>query len=137
MLLNFFPKIRLGTKTMKHNFSGRLGGEFLGVMEHLRRLSCFPERNVFDKHYFVFHFSKPSLYWYFRLSRLFFHKWNWFVQTVKCDSGTKFTNPEFCLPFTQTVNQPVCPCKWCTTIAYLFSRIFPISATPLPLSAGE
>ena len=46
---------------MKHNFSGHRGGEFLGVMEHLRRLSCFPERNVSDKHYFVFHFSKPSL----------------------------------------------------------------------------
>ena len=30
----------------------------------------------------------------------------------KRHSGTKFTSPGFCLPFTQTVNQPVCPCKW-------------------------
>ena len=43
---------------MKHNFSGRLGGEFVGVMEHLRRLSCFPERNVSDKHYFCVPFFK-------------------------------------------------------------------------------
>ena len=30
----------------------------------------------------------------------------------KRHSGTKFISPGFCLPFTQTVNQPVCPCKW-------------------------
>ena len=31
----------------------------------------------------------------------------------KCDSGTKFTRPTFCLPFAQPVNRPACPCKWC------------------------
>ena len=31
--------------------------------------------------------------------------------TGKRDSGTKFTSPELCEPFTQTVNRPVYPCK--------------------------
>ena len=30
----------------------------------------------------------------------------------KRDPGIKFTGLEFCLPFTQTVNWPVFPCKW-------------------------
>ena len=30
----------------------------------------------------------------------------------KRDSGTKFISPELCLPFAQTVNWPVCPCKY-------------------------
>ena len=30
----------------------------------------------------------------------------------KCDSGAKFTSPEFCVPYTQTMDRPVCPCKW-------------------------
>ena len=31
---------------------------------------------------------------------------------VKRDPGIKFTGLEFCLPFAQTVNSPVLPCKW-------------------------
>ena len=34
------------------------------------------------------------------------------VNEGKRVSGTKLTSPEFCLPFVQTVNRPVCPCKW-------------------------
>ena len=30
----------------------------------------------------------------------------------KRDSGTKFTSPEFSLPFIQSVNRPGCPFKW-------------------------
>ena len=30
----------------------------------------------------------------------------------KRDSGMKFTTPEFCEPFAQTVDRLVCPCKW-------------------------
>ena len=30
----------------------------------------------------------------------------------KHDSGTKLTSPEFCVPFAQTVDRPVCSCKW-------------------------
>ena len=30
----------------------------------------------------------------------------------KRQSRTEFPNTEICLPFAQTVNRPVCPCKW-------------------------
>ena len=32
------------------------------------------------------------------------------------DSGKKFTSPEFCLPFAETLNQPDYPCKCSATI---------------------
>ena len=30
----------------------------------------------------------------------------------KRDFGTKFSGPDFLIPFAQTVNQLVCPCNW-------------------------
>ena len=33
----------------------------------------------------------------------------------KRDSGARFGSPEFCVPFTQTVNRLVVPYKWQTT----------------------
>ena len=38
-----------------------------------------------------------------------FRKMELICTTGKRHSGTKFTNPEFCLPFTQTVNRLGCP----------------------------
>ena len=50
------------------------------------------------------------------LRRLFFKISFRFLQPFcangKRDSGTKFTSPELCEPFTQTVNRPVRPRKW-------------------------
>ena len=37
----------------------------------------------------------------------------------KGNSGKKFTSAEFFLPFTQTLNRPVCPCKWQRTLYLL------------------
>lgn len=36
--------------------------------------------------------------------------------------GRKFTSPEFCLPFTQTMDPLVCPCKWQTTTKFKYQR---------------
>ena len=41
-----------------------------------------------------------------------FRKMKLICTNGKRDSGTKLTSPEFCLPFTQTVNRAVCRCKW-------------------------
>ena len=43
----------------------------------------------------------------------------------KRDSGTKFTSPEFCLPFAQTANRPVCPCKRQTINSYWLHFQYP------------
>ena len=40
----------------------------------------------------------------------------------KCDSRTKFTSLEFCLPFAQTVNRPVCSKQLVHTSAVRMSR---------------
>ena len=34
----------------------------------------------------------------------------------------KFSSPEFCLPFAQTVDLPVCPCKLQTTTKFKYER---------------
>ena len=46
-----------------------------------------------------------------RISRPFFGLKELIFANEKHDSGMKFTCPEFCVPFAQTVNRPVCPCK--------------------------
>ena len=52
----------------------------------------------------------------FKPSRSFSGKSNWFAQMVNEIPGrSKFTSPEFCVPFALTVDRPVCPCKWQTT----------------------
>ena len=52
----------------------------------------------------------------FRLKELIF-------ANEKHDSGMKFTCPEFCVPFAQTVNCPVCPCKqWTTIMSHSFQK---------------
>ena len=51
-----------------------------------------------------------------RPSRSFSGKWNWFAQMVNEIPGrSKFSSPEFCVPFALTVDRPACPCKWQTT----------------------
>ena len=57
-------------------------------------------RTEYFKRKFVFHFFKAIFDTSFRPSRSFFDK---------RDSGAKFTSPEFCVPFAQTVERPVCP----------------------------
>ena len=41
-----------------------------------------------------------------------FRKMKLICTNSKHDSGTKLTSPEFCVPFAQTVDRLVCPCKW-------------------------
>ena len=71
--------------------------------EHLKRWSCF---SGWTKRKLMFHFFKDIFIPVSRLRGLFS------VNEGKRVSGTKLTSPEFCLPFVQTVNRPVCPCKW-------------------------
>ena len=53
--------------------------------------------------------SKPFL---FQALVSFFHEMELICTNGKRDPRTKFTSFEFCLPFAQTVNRPVCPYKW-------------------------
>ena len=72
-------------------------------------------RTEYSKPKFAFYFSKPSLI-PVRPSRSFSGKWNWFAQMVNEIPGrSKFTSPEFCVPFAFAVDWPACPCKWQTT----------------------
>ena len=59
-------------------------------------------RSQCSKRKFVFHFIKAIFDTDFRPSRLFFGKWNRFVQIMNAIPGTKFTlSNEFCLSFTK------------------------------------
>ena len=53
--------------------------------------------------------SKPFL---FQALASFFREMGLICTNGKSDSRTKYTSFEFCLSFAQTVNRPVCPCKW-------------------------
>ena len=107
LTINFtkgFWKIRL----KEDDFSGRLSGKFPGAREHLKRQSCFFWRNVPTGNLCSI-CSEPSLTP--GDSRFSCPFWELICTNGKCDSGTNFTIAEFCLPFAQTVNQPVCSCK--------------------------
>ena len=47
------------------------------------------------------------------------------TKSFASDSWTKFTSPEICLPFAQTVNRSVCPYKWSTTRMSYCSAFLP------------
>ena len=74
-------------------------------------------RTEYSKREFVFHFFKAIFDTSFRPSRSFFEL---ICASGKRDSGAKFTSPEFWVPFAQTVDRPVCPCKRYTN--YIYSK---------------
>ena len=105
-----FRKIRFGSK-WNITFFGCSSGKCPGATEHLKRQSCFSGRNIPSRNSRSIFPSHPV-----RPSRSFSGKWNWFAQMVNEIPGrSKFTSPEFCVPFALTVDRPVCPCKWQTT----------------------
>ena len=66
-------------------------------------------RTEYSKPKFAFYFSKPSLIPVSSL-RGHFPESNWFAQMVNEIPGrSKFTSPEFCVPFALTVDRPVFP----------------------------
>ena len=89
--------------------------------------NCQEQRNIWkgigtewSKRKFVFHFFKVIFDNSLRLSPPFF---GLIFANEKHDSGMKFTCPEFCVPFAQTVNCPVCPCKqWTTIMSHSFQK---------------
>lgn len=81
----------------------RLFGSFrrtmlIGATENLKRYMIL---------FFEFHFFKAVFDTSFSCSQPFFSRWSWFVHWY---GKRHFAISEFCLPFTQTVNRPVCPC---------------------------
>ena len=98
-------------KKMEHDFLGRSGGLFW--------CNGTSEKVIL---FFEFHFLKAVFDTSFRRSQPFFGRWSWFVHWY---GKRHFSISEFCLPFTQTVNRPVCPCKWLTTYINHGSGSFP------------
>ena len=92
-------------------FFGCSSGKCPGTTEQLKRQSWFSGRNIPSRNSRSIFPSHPV-----RPSRSFSGKWNGFAQMVNEIPGrSKFTSPEFCVPFALTVDRPVCPCKWQTT----------------------
>ena len=58
----------------------------------------------------------------FLQSRLWYQFQTFAVFAVIELIGRKFTSPEFCLPFAQTMDPLVCPCKWQTTTKFKYQR---------------
>ena len=65
--------------------------------------------------FIIFYFLKAVFDTSFRLLQLFLGKWNWFVNMVNVIPGWNLQGLDFVyiiyVPFAQTVNQPVFPCK--------------------------
>ena len=98
-------------------FSGKTGWRVNGTRRFWssqRKISGSngTSEKMVQKEIFVFHFFKAIFDTSFRPSRPFSGKCDWRVQMLNAISGTKFTCPELCEPFTHTMNQPVCPCEW-------------------------
>ena len=55
---------------------------------------------------------KHYLWYQFQTFAVLFRKMELICTNGKSDSGTKYIGPEFCVPFAQTVNRPVCPCQY-------------------------
>ena len=70
---------------------------------------------------FVFYFFKAIFHSISRYLRQSFGKWNWFVRTA--NAGFR---DETWQSWTQTLNRPLCPCKWHTAVVFylLSNRIF-------------
>ena len=73
---------------MEHDFLSRSGGKFPVVTEHLKRQSCFSERNA-PNGKFVFHFFKAISDTIFRPSWPFFGNWILFVQMLNARNGAR------------------------------------------------
>ena len=93
------------------DFSGRFSGKFQDQGNVWKGSPVFPD-GMFQTEIRVPYFFKAM----FGTSafQIFVPFLRW-VELIcsngKRDSGTKFTSPEFCITFVQTVNRPVCPCK--------------------------
>ena len=93
---------------MKHDYLGRSTGKFPGATE---KVILFSGRNVPNGNSCSISL-KPSLIPVLGLrGRFLVNRTDIYVQNGKCDSETKFTISEFCVPFTRTVNRLVYPCK--------------------------
>ena len=97
---------------MEQDFLGRFIGKFPGATKHLKKGSpVFPE-GIFQTEIRVpFLQSHKSLIPGSDLRGSFLVNGTDMCND-KRDSGTKFTSPEFCAPFAQTVDRPARPCKW-------------------------
>ena len=100
---------------MEHDFLGLSSGKFPGATEHLNRFSLYAKQNI-PKQNLCLISSKPTLIpvsglrCHFLVNGSDLYKIN-----GECDSRVKLTSPEFCIPFAQTMDQPVCPSqasKW-------------------------
>ena len=60
----------------------------------------------------MFHFFKANFDTSFRPSLSFFGIMEVICTNGECNYRMKLTSPELCIPFAQTMDQPVCPCKW-------------------------
>ena len=101
-----------GWKLMEHDFFGLPNGKSPGTTEHLKGSSCFSRWNTPNRSSCSIS-SKPSLVSVSRLCGRFPVKGT-DLYSGKRDSNsrTRFTSPELCKSFTQTVNRLVCPWKW-------------------------
>ena len=106
-----FPGNPVG-KYMEHDLLGLPNGKYPGATEHLKRYSCLSRWNTPNRSSCSIS-SKPSLVSVSRLCGRFPVKGTDLCSGKRdSSSGTRFTSPELCEPFTQTVNRPVYQCKW-------------------------
>ena len=82
---------------MEHDYLVHSSGKLPGATEHLKRWSCFSERNVLIRNS-----CSISLIPSFRPLRSFFGKWNWFVQIVNAIPLIQSVNRQVCLPLFKT-----------------------------------
>ena len=82
-------------KSMERDFLGRSSGKFAGVMEYLKGSPVFPDR-MFQ--------TIPFSGFQVRFSGNGTDLYKWLIRF-----RDEITSPEFCLPFTHTVNRPDCP----------------------------
>ena len=81
---------------MEHDFPSRSRAKISGSNGISEKVVLFFRMEYFKRKFVFISSSKPS-----------------FICTYgKRDSGTKFTNRKFCLPFAETVERLVCLCEW-------------------------
>ena len=95
---------------MEQYFSSPFSGKFPGAKECLKQVVMF-FRSEPSKRKFMFHFFKANsdTSFVYALAAVF-RQMELICANDTSDSGTKFTNPKFCLSFTFTNREPIGKC---------------------------
>ena len=95
---------------MEQYFSSRFSGKFPGAKEYLKQVVMF-FRSEPSKRKFMFHFFKANFDTSFVYAlEAVFRQMELICANDTRDSGTKFTNPKFCLSFAFTNREPIGKC---------------------------